>query len=980
MKQNYCVFFFILIIHTISAQKQKDAPPIFSDFSSHMKVVAPLSSRSFLQKSFSFEKEILDGRSSRNGAIIGKGSKGDDILSKNPDPLSQSIIGKTPEMVFDAAFSNSQPSDPSLAIGLNHVVVVFNTGYKIYDKNGNPLTEQLAESTIFDSGGCCDLTAAYDAIADRWVLSLLFFNGNVQVAVSRDSNPITSSWSVYTFPNINDYQKLSVWSDGYYLTANVNSASADVDTAVFALDRSAMLAGDDSAAIIGFPLPGISTPPSSFSNTGGFYSPQVFNISDKVIPSPGNTPVVFFQDDAFVDIDTDHLKIWTINVDFGNPLQSTISTPTELPTTPFVSVFDGGAFDNLPQPGGGSDIDVIQGTIMNQAQFRKFPTHNSAVFNFVVDTQGVGERAGIRWYELRQTADGEPWSIYQEGTYSSPNGKSAWMGSMIMDDLGNIAMGYGAMGGTTNTHYSSYYTGRFANDPLNTMTISETLIAEGNSSFPSLRCGDYAKIDIDPTTDRKFWFINEYMSSSGRADVVGVFQIAADVTTDIGIVSLDLPLQGSFSDTEEIEVTIFNYGQNPVTNFDVTYQINDNTAVTETFTGTIPSNTSSNFIFSQTADLSEQGQTYIITVSTNLDMDAQIINDSLTQNITSIFTDDIGILDFTTPIIKGNLGNENVSVTIKNFGTNPFSDFDISFYVNDIFQGTERVNETILANGTISYTSQLTVDLNEPNTYTIEAILETSDNDSSNNSKTFTVQSLPCNGISNTQSQPITPDSSSTITSTINVQDSFVIGDANIQINIEHEYVSDLIISLQSPTGTIVELTSANGGSADDYTNTLFDDQATTPITEGNPPYTGSFIPEQPLSNFEGEEALGEWTLTITDRFVFDGGQLIDWNLELCADQVLATTEVLPQSGELMILYKSHNQYEIQYITDEINERLALDIFDITGQRVLHYRLDKNQGMYQYPLDMSYASSGMYLIRISTLDGSKNTFNKLVKK
>ena len=108
------------------------------------------------------------------------------------------------------------------------------------------------------------------------------------------------------------------------------------------------------------------------------------------------------------------------------------------------------------------DIDAIQGTIMNQAQFRKFSNYNSAVFNFVVDTDGsANEIAGIRWYEIRQDSDSDPWYIYQEGTYTSPNGKHAWLGSMGIDMNGNIAMGYSGMGGTTNTYVSSYYTEDF---------------------------------------------------------------------------------------------------------------------------------------------------------------------------------------------------------------------------------------------------------------------------------------------------------------------------------------------------------------------------------------------------------------------------------------------------------------------------------------------------------------------------------------
>ena len=82
---------------------------------------------------------------------------------------------------------------------------------------------------------------------------------------------------------------------------------------------------------------------------------------------------------------------------------------------------------------------------MNQAQFRKFGTHNSAVFNFVVNTTSVGELAGVRWYELRQSGDGQPWSIYQEGTYTAPDGRHAFMASMSLDLQGNIGMAYSSL-------------------------------------------------------------------------------------------------------------------------------------------------------------------------------------------------------------------------------------------------------------------------------------------------------------------------------------------------------------------------------------------------------------------------------------------------------------------------------------------------------------------------------------------------------
>ena len=79
------------------------------------------------------EEQIRDGRSAKYNLIIpGKGSTGDK-LAENPHPLENKIPGRAPSLVFDAAFSGSQPTDPALAVGPNHVMVVFNTGFRIFD-------------------------------------------------------------------------------------------------------------------------------------------------------------------------------------------------------------------------------------------------------------------------------------------------------------------------------------------------------------------------------------------------------------------------------------------------------------------------------------------------------------------------------------------------------------------------------------------------------------------------------------------------------------------------------------------------------------------------------------------------------------------------------------------------------------------------------------------------------------------------------
>ena len=116
----------------------------------------------------------------------------------------------------------------------------------------------------------------------------------------------------------------------------------------------------------------------------------------------------------------------------------------------------------------------------------------------------------------------------------------------------------------------------------------------------------------------------------------------------------------------------------------------------------------------------------------------------------------------------------------------------------------------------------------------------------------------------------------------INITDDLPIDDVNVTINITHTWVSDLDIFLQSPTGTIVELSTDNGGSSDDYTDTIFDDEGTISITGGSPPFTGIFQPEGSLADFNGEMTMGDWTLIVTDDTGGDGGVINLFELELC--------------------------------------------------------------------------------------------------
>src|SRR5207302_392645 len=91
-----------------------------------------------------------------------------------------------------------------------------------------------------------------------------------------------------------------------------------------------------------------------------------------------------------------------------------------------------------------------------------------------------------------------------------------WMGSIAMDQSGDIAVGYSAS--SSSNFPAVRYTGRVPSDPAGTME-SENSIIEGTGSQTNgnggSRWGDYSSMSIDPVDDCTFWYTNEYLTANG---------------------------------------------------------------------------------------------------------------------------------------------------------------------------------------------------------------------------------------------------------------------------------------------------------------------------------------------------------------------------------------------------------------------------------------------------------------------------------
>ena len=136
--------------------------------------------------------------------------------------------------------------------------------------------------------------------------------------------------------------------------------------------------------------------------------------------------------------------------------------------------------------------------------------HEAMVVNHSVNP-GTGPLSGVRWYELR-ISGGTP-SIFQQGTYAIDS-NSRWMGSIAMDKVGNIAVGYSVSG--TSLQPSIRFTSRAPGDAAGTLGAESSIIAGTGSQTATLsRWGDYSAITVDPVDDCTFWYTTEYLKTNG---------------------------------------------------------------------------------------------------------------------------------------------------------------------------------------------------------------------------------------------------------------------------------------------------------------------------------------------------------------------------------------------------------------------------------------------------------------------------------
>ncbi|HJU18302.1 MAG TPA: hypothetical protein VJ770_17760 [Stellaceae bacterium] len=430
-------------------------------------------------------------------------------------------------------FNGSIPPDPNIAVGQSYTLEAANGALAVFTKDGNPIGGPKAIWNLWSGSGITECSSSavassndaivqYDNLAPdslndggtgRWLITEPGDRNAPSysecIAVSVTSDP-TGPYYLYAdtqFGGIfNDYPKFGVWptasNSAYLASYNLTQNGTSIGSDLCAYNRDAMLRG------VSAPSPAVVC--SMVPNDGNFLPADL----DGGVPPNDGTPGYFLNFET-----KSSLRLYQLSLNFAlSPPTAVLSPPFDIPVAPFTAACVGGC---VPQPATKVKLEALGDRLMYRLAYRMLggTTPTMVVNHSVV----AGSSIGVRWYELRPTASG-PFGVYQYGTFS-PNSAYRWMGSMAMDRLGDIALGYSES--SARTYPEIAYTGRTPDMTLGTMGAEAVLKAGGGSQTGSVRWGDYTAMRIDPSDDCTFWYTNEYYpktSSSGWSTAIGKFQ------------------------------------------------------------------------------------------------------------------------------------------------------------------------------------------------------------------------------------------------------------------------------------------------------------------------------------------------------------------------------------------------------------------------------------------------------------------------
>ncbi len=214
--------------------------------------------------------------------------------------------------------------------------------------------------------------------------------------------------------------------------------------------------------------------------------------------------------------------------------------------------------------------------------------------------------------------------------------------------------------------------------------------------------------------------------------------------------------------------------------------------------------------------------------------------------------------------------------------------------------------------------------------------------------------------------QSIPDNDLSGIVSQIEITENEVVERLRVHISdLEHTFLGDLEISLESPSGTVVELLSGACNGSENMENLIFDDNGGVIECQFPPApgLTGEIQPLQPLSEFTGESTQGIWKLKVVDSWDEDTGVLNEWSLEICTSEPVLGVNNFVFDQFKIFPNPSNGRFRIQFNSDNTGDVDVL-LYDLLGRKVAAKSFSDDANAFDEEVSFGSVSAGLYILRV----------------
>jgi len=438
----------------------------------------------------------------------------------------------------NSGFSATVPPDVDMAAGPDHLIVVANIAFEIYDKQGNSLTggpmpfadffDGTPGCTAYDGNGVAgvfDPDVLYDTVNDRFILGIDGNGTDFCVAATQTGDPL-GAWNRYGFPtDINgaffDFPHMGVGEEAIFMGSNnFGAPPAGFEGRVFAMNKDDLYNGAPTLEVVTRDLNPVSGVYERFDGT-----PQPSQ------QQPTGTPF-YIMSEYF---DGKVHSVWSWNDPFGAD-EFELVGDVDLAAASGVPCEGFSCFPiSWPQKG---SVEILNGN-----DFRGQETEYRNGYLWTTQTiscnPGKGTRNCVRWAQIDPTqvvpadVNNEPAStsgVMQAGVFGS-KWEYRTFPSIAANACDDMAVGYTYTKAPKNsggTWYPSIFVnGRQSSDPLGTVG-GERLLKKGKEAYSSFqdnggvapeRWGDYTGMTLDPD-GKTFWYAGQFAGGKPAVSVV----------------------------------------------------------------------------------------------------------------------------------------------------------------------------------------------------------------------------------------------------------------------------------------------------------------------------------------------------------------------------------------------------------------------------------------------------------------------------